>query len=126
MRAAEKQNSVGPSLTDRRILGQFASRIGERKLEHAIEIAVPLPDDALGDEAKAVRPIVRRDGSAAPSHVAKHGERCRENGVGGRSDSLFEKLICRKSIRIVGEICDLLPQEQAEWITSRRKFLSPV
>jgi len=108
MRPAQKQNPVSSCLTDRRILCQLASRIGERKLEHAIEIAVPFPDDTLGDEAKAVRPIVRRDGSPAPSHRAKHGERCRENGLGSRSDSLFEKLIGREPVGIVGEICDLL------------------
>ena len=111
MRAAEQQNAVSPRLADRRILRQFASRFGERTIEHAIEIAVPHPDDTLGDEAKAVGPVVRRDGTAAPSHRAKHGERCRQNGVGCRSDSLFEELIRREPIGIVGEICDLLPQE---------------
>lgn len=126
MRAAEEKNAVSAGLTDRRILRQLTARIGERKLEHAIEIAVPFRDDSLRDESESVGPLVRRDGSAASRYRAKHGKRRRENGVGGRSDLLFQELVRREPVGIVGEIGDLLPQQEAEWIPSRRRHLSPV
>ena len=74
---------------------------------------------------ESVRPQIHRDGSAASRYRSKHGERCRgENGVGSRPDALFQELVCREPLDIVGEICDLLPQQQTEWIANGRKRLS--
>jgi hypothetical protein len=39
---------------------------------------------------------------------------------------LFQELVRREPVGIVGEIGDLLPQQEAEWIPSRRRHLSPV
>ncbi len=120
MRPAKQEYALGAGQPDGGIPRQLPARGSERQTKHRTKIPVPHLKNPASDRPQPLGAGGNGDRAAAASHRSKRSHRGAQDHHRRGTDALLQQPVCSESLRIGGQVGDLLPEKEQIRIAHRR------